>query len=84
MAEGVFKFRPTEPETLAIMLMAWATEEEDPVDTFSRLFSAALMAGAFINLTAESFQKIVNECLPRAHQAMAAHPEIFGQAMRPQ
>ncbi len=78
MNQYAVRFRPIQKETAIIMQSAYDMENSDPVAAYSRLISAAVMAGAFLNLTPEEIATQVQMFTPIAHQAIADHPEMFG------
>lgn len=71
-------FRPLEPQTLRLVLGVHKVEGEDPVNTYSRLISAALVAGAMLGLTAEDVAKQTEQFYAAALRAVEGRPQIFG------
>lgn len=84
MPEETILFRPIDRATLDLMLHAYEEVGEDPIKSFSLLFSAAIMASATMGMTKQQWADLVGECLPNAVRAFNERPDIFGHIERPQ
>jgi len=79
MTKYKIMFRPLQPETHGLMIQVYLAENNDPVATYSRLISAAVMAGAMLEMMPEQIAYHVKKFMPNAHMAIKDHPEMFGK-----
>jgi len=84
MAEHPIHFRPLHDETLGLLALVYSHANGDPVATYSRLISAAVMAGALIEMMPEQMAGQVKLFMPGAHMAIKENPEIFGKSKKAQ
>jgi len=76
--KATIKFRPLEWETLALLHSVNNAENGDPVATFSRLLSAALISAAILGITREQMMQQCEACIELAIKAVAERTDIFG------
>jgi hypothetical protein len=76
--KATIKFRPIDERTLALLLHVNEEESSDAVATFSRLMSAAMIAGALIGLTKEQIVDLAETLSEYAALAVAERRDIFG------
>jgi len=76
------KFDPTDADTLRLLVETY-DELGDPVDVFNRLMSAAVMAGAFLDVMPAQAAQMAGVFTAAATRAIAERPDIFGRAGRP-
>ncbi len=72
------KFQPIKRETLAIVRDAHEAEDQDPVAAYGRLLSAAMVAGAILELKPEMVIQQVEACYEQAILAVKNRKDIFG------
>lgn len=72
------KFRPIERETLQLLHFAHELESADPVATYSRLMSAAMVSGAILGLTQEQITQQAEVFSENAIRAVSDRKDIFG------
>ena len=74
---ATIRFRPLAPETLMLLLIANQAANEDPVDAYGLLLSAALVAGAMLGLTHEHIHDQVKLMYDNAIRAVAERRDVF-------
>lgn len=79
MTEYTVTFRPMQDDTLKLLLHVYLLEGKNPVKAYSRLVSAAVMAGAMMDMMPEQMAEHVTKFMPNAHMVIKEHPEIFGK-----
>lgn len=75
--QATIRFHPIEPETLRLLTETW-DELGDPVDCYSRLISAAMVAAAILGLEPEKVSGQAEGYARQAARAVAERTEIFG------
>lgn len=78
MTLATFEFRPITRETLSLCRSIFDECDGDPVKTYGRLLSAAMVAGAMLGLTPEQITQQALECARQAERAVKGRPDIFG------
>lgn len=77
---ATIKFRPIERETLRILFSVHEAEARDPTETYSRLLSAAMVAGAILGLAPEQIAQQAQAFAEGAQRAVSERPDIFGSS----
>lgn len=72
-----FKFRPLERQTLELLVNTHQ-QEGDPVDTYSRLMSAAMVAAAILDLSPKDVAEHARIFSTEAQRAVQDRRDIFG------
>lgn len=82
LKKGAVRFRPIEESTLRVLVQVRKAEGSDPVATYSRLMSAAMVAAAIIGVTPRQVGHHSPEMLRLARRAVRERPDIFGALER--
>lgn len=79
MMQAEIQFHPLDKATLKLALETFQSCDEDPIASYSRLFSATMVAGAILGLSPEQVSHHTGELMVLAKRAVAERPDIFGE-----
>lgn len=78
MSSVTVRFRPLRRETLKLLADVYTASGDDPIEAYSRLVSAAAVAGAILGHDPEDASELFEQAVKAAMQAIIHRPDIFG------